>query len=110
MGWLAKRRWQDEVQDRLVHQLAEIRRDVASLGKSVAVRGGHLHHDAGDIGEALWHGGESLLHGGEAVARQFGRQATRAGRALKEDPMPAVIGVVAIVGVVAALSLAFGRK
>jgi len=103
MGWLARRRWQEEVQDRLTHQLAGIRRDVASLGRSVAVRGGHLQHDAGDIGEALW-------HGGEVVARQFGRQATRAGRALKEDPMPAVIGVVAIVGVVAALSLAFGRK
>ncbi len=103
MGWLARKSWQDEVQDRLAHQLSEIRRDVASLGKSVAVRGGHLQHDAGDIGEALW-------HGGEAVARQLGQQARRTGRALREDPMPAVIGVVAIVGVVAALSLAFGRK
>jgi hypothetical protein len=103
MGWSHRRRWQDEVQERVAHQLSAIRHDVAALGKSVAVRGGHLQHDAGDIGEALW-------HGGEAMARQLGRQATRASRALREDPMPAVIGVVAIVGVVAALGLAFGRK
>lgn len=103
MGWSARRRWQDEVQGRLAHQLSELRRDVASLGKSVAVSGGHLQHDAGDIGEAL-------LHGGEAVARQLGQQARRVGRAIREDPMPAVVGVVAIVGVVAALSLAFGRR
>lgn len=103
MGWFAKKRWQDEVQDRVAHQLSELRRDVSTLGTSVARYGGHLQDDAGDIGGALW-------HGGEAVARQLSQQARRAGRAIREDPMPAVIGVVAIVGVVAALSLAFGRR
>lgn len=103
MGRFAGRRWQDEVQDRIVRQLSELQDQVSSLGQSVARRGGDIQDDVSDFGDAIW-------HGGELAARQIGREASRIGRAVRHDPLPAVVGVVALVGVVAALSIAFGRK
>lgn len=102
MGWLASRTWQDEIQERIARQLAELQHEVAALGKSVARTGGHIQEDAGDLSEALW-------HGGEMAAQQFSKGAVRLGRAARENPVPVVVAVVAAIGVIAALSLAFGH-
>lgn len=103
MGWLDKRGWQDDAQARLSHQLSELQKETSALARAVARYGDRFGDDAEDFGEAVW-------HGAEAAAKQFGRELQRVGRAVRKDPLPAVAAVVALVGVVAALSLAFGRR
>lgn len=103
MGWSDRNGWQDSLQRNLSRQLADLQEEVSSLGRSVARYGGQVQHDAGSLGDALWQGGET-------VTQQLGREARRIGKAVRQDPLPAVVAIVALVGVVAALSLAFGRK
>lgn len=103
MGLMARKTWQDDIQDSLARQLADLQREVSSLGRQVARYGGEAQNEVGDLGEALW-------HQGELVARQIGREATRLRRTAQEHPVPVVVGVVAIIGVLAALSLAMGRR
>ena len=57
-------------------------------------------HTPNDIGEELW-------HQGEIVAKQLGRQARKAGKAIKNDPVPAVV---AVAGFALFLNLLLGRK
>ncbi len=103
MDWSDKTGWPDRLQRNLSHQLSDLQKEVSSLGKSIARYGGQVQHDADSLGDALW-------HGGEVVTQQLGREARRIGKAVRQDPLPAVFAVVALVGVVAALSLAFARK
>lgn len=103
MGWSDRRGWQDGLQRNLSRQLADLQEEVSSLGRSVARYGGQVQHEAESLGDALW-------HGGEMVTQQLGREAKRIGRAVRQDPLPAAVAIVALVGVVAALSLAFARK
>lgn len=92
------RHWSDALDiDELTRQLSSLRRDVAGVSKNVTRYGAHAAHDVGD---QLW-------HGGEVVARQLGRQAKKAGKAVKEDPIPAIV---AVAGFALFLNLVLGRK
>lgn len=92
------RHWTDALDiEELSRQLSSLRRDVAGVSRSVGRYGSHTAHDVGD---QLW-------HQGEVVARQLGRQAKKAGKAVKEDPVPAIV---AIAGFVLFLNLVLGRK
>lgn len=87
MAWLQQRTWQDEMRDNLAHQVHTLRRELAAFGGTAGRYGSHLQHDAGEVGEAL-------VRGGAAVAHQIGRQAKRAGRAVRNDPAPAIAAVI----------------
>lgn len=97
MAWFEQRSWQDEIRDDVGHHLTALRRELAALsgeagrrGQKLAERYGHqLQHGAGEIGDAL-------VHQGAAVARQVGRQARRAGQAVRNDPAPAVAAAIAV--------------
>jgi len=81
----------------ITRQLASLRRDMTSMTHSATRHGSHAAHDMGD---QLW-------HQGEVIARQIGRTAGKAGRAVKNDPVPAVV---AVAGFALLLSLVLGRK
>lgn len=92
------RHWTDALDiEELSRQLSSLRRDVAGVSRSVSRYGSNTAHDVGD---QLW-------HQGEIVARQIGRQARKAGKAVKNDPVPAVV---AIAGFALFLNLVLGRK
>lgn len=92
------RHWSDALDiDDLSRQLASLRHDVAGVSRAVTRYGSHAAHDVGD---QLW-------HQGEIVARQISRQAKKAGKAVKDDPVPAIV---AVAGFALLLNLILGRK
>jgi hypothetical protein len=100
MAFFRKRTWQEELHDRLAHQMSQLRREVDGLGHRAGRYGSHLHDDADDFADVLW-------RGGRVAARQIGRQASKAGRAVKEDPVPAMV---AVAGFALFLNLVLSRK
>ena len=92
------RHWTDALDlEEITRQLASLRHDVAGVSRAVARYGAHT---ANDMGDELW-------HQGEVIARQLGKQAIKAGRAVKDDPVPAVV---ALAGFACFLRLVLGRK
>ncbi len=92
------RHWTDALDiEELSRQLSSLRHDVAGVSRAVSRYGAHTAHDVGD---QLW-------HQGEIVARQLSRQAKKAGKAVKEDPVPAIV---AVAGFALFLNLILGRK
>ena len=90
--------WTDALDvEELSRQLSSLRHDVAGVSRAVGRYGSHAAHDVGD---QLW-------HQGEVVARKLGRQAKKAGKAVKEDPVPAIV---AVIGFGLFLNLVLGRK
>lgn len=90
--------WTDALDiDELGRQLSSLRHDMAGVSRAVSKYGSHTAHDVGD---QLW-------HQGEIVAKQIGRQAKKAGRAVKEDPIPAMV---AVAGFALFLSLVLSKK
>ena len=83
--------------DDLAHQISSLRREVAGVTRSVGRYGTHTAHDVGD---QLW-------HQGEIAAKLLGRQAKKAGKAVRDDPVPAVV---AVAGFALFLNLVLGRK
>lgn len=92
------RHWTDALDlEELSRQLSSLRHDMAGVSRAVSRYGAHT---ATDVGDQLW-------HQGEVVARQLGKQAVKAGRAVKDDPVPAVV---ALAGFALFLRLVLGRK
>ena len=92
------RHWSDALDiEELSRQLSSLRHDIAGVSRSVSRYGSHT---ARDVGDQLW-------HQGEIVARQLGKQARMAGKAVKEDPVPAIV---AVAGFALFLNLVLGRK
>jgi hypothetical protein len=85
-------------------QLAALQRQVAELGAQL----GHSSSDARHAGQAFAHSARHFAgeaahdlshyarHEGAMVAREAGRQALRAGRAVKADPMPTVVALIGV--------------
>jgi len=92
------RHWTDALDlEEITRQLASLRQDVSGVSRAVARYGAHT---ADNVGDELW-------HQGELIARRLGKQAIKAGRAVKEDPVPAVV---ALAGFACFLRLVLGRK
>lgn len=100
---LLQREWSDG-QDQLSHQLAGLRREVAAVSQAVQRFGTGAGRDAGNVASNL---ADEAWQQGERLARDIRRQARHAGKAVREDPVPAIV---AVVGVLLALNLLFGRK
>lgn len=85
-------------------QLAALQRQVIELGAQL----GHSGSDARHAGQAFAHSarhfagdaahdfGHFARHEGAAVARVAAKQALRAGRAVKADPMPTVVALIGV--------------
>jgi hypothetical protein len=92
------RHWIDALDlEDITRQLSHLRHDVAGVSQAVSRYGVHT---ANDLGDQLW-------HQGEIVAKKLGRQAAKAGKAVKDDPVPAVV---AVAGFALFMRLILGRK
>ena len=110
MAWLSNstfreaRRFADTAEDRMSRQISHLSHEIGAISHAVRKLGlesgqqaGHLAHDFAD---QAWHTG--LI-----AAGQLGKQARRTGKAVREDPVPAIV---AVVGFALLLSLVLGRK
>lgn len=80
--------------------LEDIARQISGLRHEMRGASRYGAHAAHDVGDQLW-------HGGEVMARQLGRTARKAGKAVRDDPVPAVV---AVAGFALFLNLVLSRK
>lgn len=101
--------WLERIDERDARRLA--RSVVATAAETRDLAQDHLSkfaHEARAIAEPRLHeAADYIRHEGKAVAKVAAHQAARAGRAVKADPMPAIIGVV---GLALLASLLLGRR
>lgn len=92
------RHWTEalDIED-IARQLSSLRHDLSGVSRAVSRYGSHT---AQDVGDQLWHQGEVLAH-------KLGRQVRKAGKAVKADPVPAVV---AVAGFALFLNLLLGRR
>ncbi|MEO8756865.1 MAG: hypothetical protein ABI398_03795 [Devosia sp.] len=90
-----------DTRDMALHRLTQFGHDASH----VASQAGHA---AGDIASRAAHlAADYGRHEGTALAQAATAHALRAGRAMKADPIPAIVGAV---GIVLLASLLFGRR
>ena len=87
----------EEISDNLVHQIAALRKQVDQISHSVQSYGGHSVDDLTHNAVAL---ANEVRQQGRVVARQVGRQANIAGKAVQDIPVPVLIAL----GTIALLS------
>lgn len=80
-------------QDRLGRQIASLSRDAAHLSDALARYTTSTGHDLGRMAHDF---ADEALHQGAAAAQLIGKEARKVGRAVRKDPLPAVMAVTAI--------------
>ena len=74
-------------------QLGHLRREIASVS-------GAVRHLGSAAGASLSHGatefGDQVMHQGAIVARRVGKQALRAGNAVRNDPVPTLVAIASL--------------
>lgn len=86
----------DDIQNDLADQIASLREEIASISESVSKYSNRRLHDMGDNAVAVV---DQVRHQGAVAARQIGRQANVAGRAVQENPIPVIValGTIALI-------------
>lgn len=86
----------EAIADNLSHQLAVLRKQVDQISHSVNSYNDHTFDDLQQNAVAI---AKEVRHQGRAVARQVGRQANRAGKAVHDNPVPLVValGTIALI-------------
>ena len=86
----------EAIADNLSHQIAALRKQVDQLSHSVQSYGGHSVDDLQHNALAL---ANEVRQQSRAVARQVSRQASVAGRAVQDNPVPVIValGTIALV-------------
>lgn len=85
-----------DVSEHLLHQVAALRKEIASISDAVGDYSGHRLHDMQHNAVAL---ANEVRHQGAVVAKQVGRQAGVATRAVQQNPVPVIIalGTIALI-------------
>lgn len=86
-------------QDRFGRQFASLARDARHLSESLARYTDSTRNDLGHIAHDF---ADQAWHQGAVAARVLGKQARKAGKAVRKDPVPAAV---ALVGLACLLSL-----
>ena len=86
----------DDVENDLADQIAALREEIASISSSVSKYSNNRLHDMQDNAVAVV---DQVRHQGAVAARQIGRQANVAGRAVQENPIPVIValGTIALI-------------
>lgn len=90
----------DDAQDRFGRQFASLARDASHLSNALARYSNGARHDVGHFAHDV---ADEALHQGAVAARVLGKQAWRAGKAVRRDPAPtmaALIGIACLVSLV----------
>lgn len=93
-----------QTQEQLTRQVSRLAREVSAMSRTMQRMGAEMGSEAGAATADLF---GSTLHQGEVLARDLGKQAQRVGKAVRKDPLPAVV---TLVGLALLLSLLFGRR
>lgn len=89
----------DDTQDRFGRQFAGLSRDARHLSDALSRYTDSTRHDLGHVAHDL---ADEAWHQGRIAARVLGKQAWKAGKAVRKDPVPAAV---AVVGLACLLSL-----
>lgn len=90
----------DDAQDRFGRRFASLARDASHLSEALGRYSNDARHDVGHIAHDL---ADEAMHQGAIAARILGKQAWRAGKAVRRDPAPtmaALIGIACLVSLV----------
>ena len=93
----------EEMIDNLSHQIAMLRKEIASITEAVNDYSGSTLEDVQHNAVVL---AREMRKGGELVARQVGRNAGRAGKAVQENPVPVIVAL----GTIALISALIFRR
>jgi hypothetical protein len=80
----------EELIDNLSHQLAILRKELGAIAETVNAYSGATLDDAQHSAVAL---AREVRKGGKIVARQVARQASHAGEAVRENPLPVIVAL-----------------
>jgi hypothetical protein len=83
----------DDAQERFGRQFASLARDAGHLSSAMARYGNGARHDVSHLAHDF---ADEALHQGAAAARVLGKQAWKAGKAVRRDPAPTMAAVVGI--------------
>lgn len=86
-------RFTDDAQDRFGRQFASLAHDASQLSNALARYGNGARHDVGHFAHDL---ADSAMQQGVVAARVLGKQAWKAGKAVRRDPAPALAAVVGL--------------
>jgi phage host-nuclease inhibitor protein Gam len=86
----------NDIENDLAEQIAALREEIASISTSVSKYSNSRLHDMQDNAVAVV---DQVRHQGAVAARQIGRQANVAGRAVQENPIPVIValGTIALI-------------
>ena len=101
--------WTDLIDEREARRLAQqLRRNARQTGVLAQDHLQHLAHDAGTVaGQAAREVARYSRREGSVLAQAAAREAARAGRAFRADPVPMLVGAV---GLALLASLVLGRR
>ena len=90
--------WLERLNDRQTRRLArDLQRQALATRDLTQDRLRQIGHEAGELaGEAAHQLADYGMHEGAVLARAAAVRAARAGRAVRSDPMPAIVGAVAV--------------
>lgn len=83
----------EDISDHLSQQISALRKEIASIADAVSEYGGHTFDDVQHNALAL---AKEVRHQGASVARQVGRQANVATKAVQENPVPVIVTLATI--------------
>lgn len=92
----------DDAQERLGRQFSSLTRDARHLSDALSRYSAGTRQDVGHLAHDL---ADGALHQGAVAARLLGKQAWRAGKAVRRDPAPtmaALVGIACLVSLVMA--------
>jgi hypothetical protein len=83
----------DDAQDRFGRQFASLARDASQLSSALARYSNGARHDVSHLAHDF---ADGAMQQGAVAARVLGKQAWRAGKAVRRDPAPTVAAVVGL--------------
>jgi hypothetical protein len=93
----------DSISDTLFDQIAALRKDIGAVADALSDYGSHSLGEVQHNALAL---AKEVRQQGAAVARQVNRQASMAGKAIHDNPVPVVV----VLGTIALLSALIFRR
>jgi hypothetical protein len=93
----------DDAQDRFGRQFASLARDASQLSNALARYSNGARHDVS-------HFADEALHHGAVAARVLGKQAWKAGKAVRRDPAPTMVAMVGLACLVSLVMASGSRR
>jgi hypothetical protein len=97
----------DTAQDRFGRQFSSIARDTRHLSDALARYAAHTRRDVGHLAHDF---ADDALHQGAVAARVLGKQAWKAGKAVRRDPAPTVAAIVGLACLVTLVMASGSRR